>query len=162
MTDTTRATRGLMQVVVVAGAATLACLSFSSPASAQSEECKPLMKLMQERIALVQRLNTMNKAKRKDPNEFCAVFTQLSSKISQAIPEVEKNGAWCHVPDQALTGLKGELGQANSAKAQACKVAAQQKKMQAQQEQQSRSAPGPLGGGDSIVGGPIKMPAGAL
>ncbi len=134
----------------------------SRPAAAQAEDCKPLVKLMQERGALLQRLNAMNAKKQKDPAQFCAVFQQLSAKIADTIPEIERNGSWCHVPDAVLPGLKAEQPKVAQARTQACKVAAEQKKMQEAARSQQQRGPGLLGGGDGIVGGPVRMPSGAL
>lgn len=148
----------------LAGALVLAgTLLGAGPAAAQvSDDCIPLVKVMKEHGALMQRLNAMNKQKQKDANQFCSVFQQLGAKVNQAIPEVEKNGSWCHVPDNVLPALKASLPQIDKAKGQACGVAAQQRKMMNQQKAQQRGGPGPLGGGDSVVGGPIRMPQGAL
>jgi hypothetical protein len=134
----------------------------SQPASAQAEDCKPLVKMMQERGVLLQRLNAMNAKKQKDPAQFCAVFQQLSAKLSETIPEIERNGSWCHVPDAVLPGLKAEQPKIAQARTQACKVAAEQKKMQEAARSQQQRGPGLLGGGDGIVGGPVRMPSGAL
>jgi hypothetical protein len=134
-------------------------------ARAQSAECQGMMKLLQDRVSLLQQWQTMQKKKQVSPAGACNLFTQLSSKVSAAIVEVEKNGTWCHVPEQVLPGLKDEQPKVSKARGEACKAVAMQKKMQAQQQQraqQQRSNQGPLGGGDSVVGGPIKMPQGAL
>ena len=139
-----------------------ASLVTARPAAAQSEECKPLIKLMQDRAGILQRLNAMNAKKQKDAAQFCAVFQQLSAKINETIPEIEKNGSWCHVPEAVLPGLKAEQPKVNQARAQACKVAADQKKMQEAARSQQQRGPGLLGGGDGIVGGPVRMPSGAL
>lgn len=131
-------------------------------ARAQSAECQGMIKLLQDRVNLLQQWQTMQKKKQVSAAGACNLFTQLSGKVSAAIVEVEKNGTWCHVPDQVLPGLKDEQPKVNKARGDACKAVQMQKKMEAQRAQQQRSAPGPLGGGDSVVGGPVKMPQGAL
>ena len=134
-------------------------------AQAQSAECMGMMKLLKDRVTLLQQWQGMQKKKQATAPAACNLFTQLNSKVTAAIAEVEKNGTWCHVPEQVLPTLKDEQPKVSKARADACKAASMQKQMEAQrarQQQQQRSAPGPLGGGDSVVGGPIKMPQGAL
>ncbi len=166
MTTNTSSRRGVGRfagVAIAALAAPLLALTLAAtPAAAQSEACQPIAKLVQERAALMQRFNTLNKASKKDPAQFCALFQQMQANITKTIPELELNGSWCHVPDTVLPGLKAEQPKINQARAQACKVAADQKKMMEAQRNQQQRGPGLLGGGDGIVGGPIRMPSGAL
>ncbi len=157
-TGRTRFTTAAWMLLAVMAAPVVA----SRPAAAQAEDCKPLVKLMQERGVLLQRLNALNAKKQKDPAQFCAIFQQLGAKITEVIPEVERNGSWCHVPDAVLPGLKSEQPKIAQARAQACKVAAEQKKMQEAARSQQQRGPGLMGGGDGIVGGPVRMPSGAL
>lgn len=131
-------------------------------AQAQSAECMGMMKVLKDRVTLLQQWQTMQKKKQATAPAACNLFTQLNAKVTTAIAEVEKNGTWCHAPDELLANLKDEQPKVSKARGDACKAASTQKQMEAQRARQQRSAPGPLGGGDSVVGGPIKMPQGAL
>ncbi|MFZ4531726.1 MAG: hypothetical protein ACOYOJ_07910 [Alsobacter sp.] len=132
-------------------------------AAAQANDCAAAGPMMIERQKLMQRIEGFRK-KRPSAVEACNVFTSLSGNGSRLIPWVETNGAWCHVPPEFLPNLKAQQEQMSKVRGQACTAAVQQKKLEAQarRQQQGQKAPGPLGGGDEIVGGPIRMPQGAL
>ncbi|WP_293867088.1 hypothetical protein [uncultured Alsobacter sp.] len=152
-----------LAALAVGAGVVLAVALTPGTARAQSSECVGVMKLLQDRVTLLQQWQTMQKKKQATAPAACNLFTQLNAKVAAAIVEVEKNGSWCHVPDQVLPTLKDEQPKVSKARGDACKAVQMQKKMEAQRaQQQQRGAPGPLGGGDSVVGGPIKMPQGAL
>lgn len=128
----------------------------ASPASAQSSECDNLGKKLNAYGALMQRAQGFQK-KKPTPDEACSVFTGLFNAGKDVIPALEQNGAWCHLPDNILAGIKGQQDQISKVRGNACGVAAQMKKQQQQQQQ----GPGLLGGGD-VLGGPMRVPQGAL
>ena len=95
----------------------------------------------------------------------CAAFTELAGNTTSVISELETNGSWCHAPPEALPAMEAQKTQIMSARTNACNAAAQQKKMEQQakqQQQQQLKGAGPIGGGGDVLGGPIKVPQGAL
>ena len=132
-------------------------------AAAQANDCAAVAPMMIERQKLMQRIEGFRK-KRPTAVEACNVFTSLSGNGNRLIPWVETNGAWCHVPPEFLPNLKAQQEQMTKVKGQACTAAVQQKKLEApaRRQQPGQKGTGPLGGGDEIVGGPIRMPQGAL
>ena len=127
-----------------------------TPAKAQSSECEALGKKLNAYGALMQRAQGFQK-KKPSPDEACSVFTGLFNAGKDVIPTLEQNAAWCHLPDNVVTGIKGQQDQISKVRSNACGVAAQMKKQQQQQQQ----GPGLLGGGD-VLGGPMRVPQGAL
>jgi hypothetical protein len=77
----------------------------------------------------------------------------------EAIKAVERDGAWCHVPGEILPSLQTQTPQIAEAKKSACTAAEQQHK--APPVVMPKTA-NPLNGSDSVIGGQIKMPKGAL
>lgn len=125
-------------------------------AQAQDAACESLGKKLNTYGALMQRAQGFQK-KKPTPDEACSVFTGLANAGKDVIPELEQNAAWCHLPDNILAGIKGQQDQIVKVRGNACGVAAQMKKQQQQQQQ----GPGLLGGGD-VLGGPMRVPQGAL
>jgi hypothetical protein len=124
-------------------------------AQAQSDECAKLGQVLMARGKLIEEVSRYDK-KRPTPDAACATFTKLVESTNASIVEVEKNGVWCHVPPEALPALKGQQEGISKARANACAAAVQMKK---QQEEARKS---PLLGGGSVLGGPVKVPQGAL
>lgn len=122
----------------------------------QPNECVDLGNKLNAYGQWMQRAQNFQK-KKPTPDEACNVFTNLQKSGSTIIPALEQNGAWCHVPDQALSNIKAQQEQITKVRAEACKVAAQMKK----QQQQGAQGGGLLGGGD-VLGGPMRVPQGAL
>lgn len=116
--------------------------------------CEDLGKKLNTYGQLMQKAQSFQK-KKPTPDEACSVFTGLQGAGTAVIPALEQNGAWCHVPDTAVTNIKAQQDQISKVRANACNVAAQMKKQQKQQ------GPGLLGGGD-VLGGPMRVPQGAL
>ena len=137
-------------------ALTLAAIALPGPVRAQSSECDDLGKKLNAYGSLMQRAQGFQK-KKPTPDEACSLFTNLQSAGKAVIPALEQNGSWCHVPDQALVNIKAQQDQISKVRNNACTVAAQMKKQQQQQQQ----GPGLLGGGD-VLGGPMRVPQGAL
>ncbi len=138
------------------GAALSAALLLSiSPAAAQSNECEALARSFQTRMKSMQEVENFQK-KRPTADQACSTFGRLQEQTVAAIGQVEKNGDWCHVPADVLPGLKTQQGQIAEARKNACNAAVQQRKAAEDAKKQ-----GLLGGGD-IIGGPIRLPQGAL
>lgn len=135
-----------------------------APASAQSQVagCEDLNKTWLAFTSQIQQAQALGKAK-AGPDKACAVLTKLQATQASLLPMLEKDAAWCHVPPQAIEGVKQQGPQISKVKNDACNAAVKFKQMEAQaRKQQQERGPGLMGGGDSIVGGPIKMPQGAL
>lgn len=140
-------------------AVTALAVLLAGPARAQDAACDDLGKKLDAYGKLMQRVQSFQK-KKPTADEACAAFTNLQSAGKTAIPLLEQNGAWCHVPDQAINNIKAQQEQIAKVRANACNVAAQMKK---QQQQGGPGGPGGglLGGGE-VLGGPMRIPQGAL
>jgi hypothetical protein len=155
----------------VLGAATIGLMLLASAvastgAQAQAPaECQKVAQLLQKQQSLLQRVQAFQK-KKPTAAVACSAFTELGSNTGSLVAEIEKNGEWCHVPGNLLDTFKGQKGQITAARSNACTAAVQQKKMEAQakhqQQQQQLQGAGPIGGGGDVLGGPIKVPQGAL
>lgn len=131
-------------------------------ASAQTAECDALKTKFEAFANQIKQAQGLAKSK-AGPDKACGLFTQLQATQASLVPLLEKDGAWCHVPDQTLQGVKAQAEPIGKAKANACTAAVKFKQMEQQaRKQQEQRGPGLMGGGDSVVGGPVKMPQGAL
>lgn len=140
----------------------LAGVPSSRAQDAAADPCAKLGAVMQERVQIIQKIQGF-KEKKPSAQEACSVFTKLSSVNKTAVQGLERDGAWCRAPEAAAASLKQQQDQIDQGKANACKAAADQKKMQTQQGA-ARPGPktGPLGGTGDVLGGPVKLPQGAL
>ncbi len=143
--------------VLAAGFAFMGALS-ALPVRAVDDPCPALGKIMAERVNLIQHVQSY-KDKKPTADEACSSFTKLAKSNSTAISALERDGAWCRAPDGSVDNLKAQQPQIESAKANACKVADEQKKAAANGGAAQRQ---PLGGTGDILGGPVKLPQGAL
>lgn len=130
---------------------------------AANDPCAKLGAVMQDRMKIVTQIQGF-KDKKPTAQEACSVFTKLSSLNKTAVQSLERDGAWCRAPENIAVSLKQQQDQIDQGKSNACKVAAEQKKMQNQQGAAAPGAPqaGPLGGTGDVLGGPVKLPQGAL
>ena len=143
----------------------LALVALSAPAFAQSAGCTDIQKHIEERKAIIARLQTLGgKKKQVDPKEACAMFSKLVVNGATTLKWAEANKDWCGVPDGFVEGMKNDHNRATGLKGQACGAAAKQAAMERQARQQAQQG-GNNGGG--LLGGPglsgeYKMPQGAL
>ena len=152
----------------MAGAVALS-LCAASPARAQASGCEKAQVFSTERQEIVARLNASSKAKRKmTPQEACSALGKLVTTGNTFITWATANKDWCQIPDQFLEGLTADNASANKIRGQACNAVKQQAVMmqrareaQARQSQQKGGASS-FGGSDSITGGPVRVPPGAL
>jgi hypothetical protein len=133
-------------------------LGFASLAHAAEDPCVGLTKVLNDRGQLMQHIQSFQ-TKRPTAQEACNVFTKLSKINVTTVGALDRDGAWCRAPDTLGPTLKGQQGQIDTAKANACKIAEQQKKGAAKGGAEARQ---PFGGTDEILGGAIKLPQGAL
>jgi hypothetical protein len=131
-------------------------VSLTGPAFAQAQECEALGKIFSKRQAVIDQINGFQK-KHATPDVACSAFTKLGQLNAETIKALEKDGAWCHAPTEVLPSLQAQSEQIAEAKKNACGAADQQRK--AQSDAKSHN---PLAGSDSVIGGQIKMPKGAL
>jgi alpha-beta hydrolase superfamily lysophospholipase len=163
VTQKRRPRRGAAAVIGASLGAALAMACAITPAFAQAAaECAAIGPMLQERGKLLQRAQGFSK-KKPTAAEACSVFTSLANNGAKIMPWLKTNSEWCHVPPEVATNVGAQGAQVAKAKANACQAAVMQKKMEAQARQGGgQKQPGLFGGGDDIVGGPIKMPQGAL
>ena len=138
------------------GVVSLLALSCAGQALAQTAECVELGKLFNRRQSVIEQINGFQK-KQVSPDVACSAFTKLGQLTTDTIKAIEKDGAWCHVPGEILPNLQTQTAQIAEARKNSCGVADQQRKAQSDAKQNN-----PLSGGDSVIGGQIKMPKGAL
>jgi hypothetical protein len=133
-----------------------------STAMAQNaaDPCAALGKILSDRGKLIQTIQGFQK-KKPTAAQACDAFTSLAKLSTSAIKATEQDGAWCHVPENVLPSLEGQQADISKARSQACGVAANEKKMQ-QRAGGGTAKQGPLGGTGDILGGPVKLPQGAL
>lgn len=147
-------------------AAALAGLGLAEPTLAQVPSgCENLQKLVQERQSIVQQLNASSKAKRKmTPQQACGTFNRLVGNGNALIKFATANQDWCQIPATFVDGMKADNEKADNFRGQACNAVKQQAAMQrkAQQQAQQRQGANPFGGADSITGGAMRVPQGAL
>lgn len=147
-------------------AAALATLGLAEPALAQAPSgCENLQKLMQERQSIVGQLNANAKAKRKMiPVQACGILGRLVGNGNSLIKFATANQDWCQIPATFVDGMKADNEKAGTIRGQACNAVKQQAAMQrqAQQQAQQRQGANPFGGADSITGGAMRVPQGAL
>ena len=150
----------VMRAAVLSGrlavTALLLALIGSSAARAQATECIELGKTFSKRQSVIDQINGFQK-KQVSPDVACSAFTRLGQLTAETIKAVEKDGAWCHVPTEILPSLQSQTDQIAEARKNACGAADQHRKAQSDAKHNN-----PLGGSDSVIGGQIKMPKGAL
>jgi hypothetical protein len=147
-------------------------LSFASanPVQAQASGCEKAQTFSTERQGIVARLNASSKSKRKmTPQEACGILGKLVSNGNSFIAWANTNKDWCQIPNQFVEGLTADNANANKIRGQACNAVKQQAVMiqraraaQARQAQQKQGGAGSFGGSDSVTGGPVRVPPGAL
>ena len=128
----------------------------SGASRAADDPCEALGKLLANRAELIQVVQAYHD-KKPTADEACAAFTKLSSVNVSSITAAQRDGAWCHAPDNLIPSLKTQQSQIDKAKTGACKVAADMKKAP-----QTAGPPNKFQGSDGIVGGELKLPQGAL
>jgi hypothetical protein len=139
-------------------AGTTAVALGAAPALAQSETCQQFGKTLNERAAIVQKLNAAgNKNKKVDPKTACSLFGSLVSNGEGAVKWLESNKDWCQIPDSFIANIKSEHAKSVSLRGQACKAAAQQAAM----EKKAKEGGSGLLGGDGLTGS-FRVPQGAL
>ena len=136
--------------------AVLLALAYTGAARAQSAECVELGKIFNKRQTVIEQINGFQK-KQASADVACSAFTRLGQLTADTIKAIEKDGAWCHVPNEVLPSLQSQTSQIAEARKNACGAADQHRKAQSEAKQHN-----PLGGSDSVIGGQIKMPKGAL
>jgi hypothetical protein len=136
----------------------LAGCFFDGAARAADDPCVVLGKLIAGRVQLIQHIQGY-KEKKPTADDACSAFTSLAKVNSSSVAAIERDGAWCRAPDGLADNLKSQQTQIETAKTNACKAAADQKKAAAAGATGQRP---PLGGTGDILGGPMKLPQGAL
>lgn len=135
-------------------------------ANAQTGVCAKITSFLDDRKALVSRINKLGK--RPDPKNACSLFGNLVSNGNATVKWLESNKDWCQIPDQFIANIKADNAKAAQIRGQACKAATQQAAMQKrarqiQQQQQQQNQQQMLGGsaGDPVTG-QMRIPQGAL
>ena len=71
-----------------------------------SPECEKIGKLSKDRANAMMQIQAWQKAKAKPTAAaVCSAFSNLRANGNALIPLIEANGAWCHIPDNAVAGL---------------------------------------------------------
>lgn len=149
---------------VIIGAASI--LS-AAPAHAQaSNDCAQLQTLLGQRQGLVKQLNLGGKVK-MTPQQACTRLSALTGNGTRTLTFMSANKDWCRIPDEFLTNFKNDHQRTVGFRGQACRAVTQQAQMQrraaqAQATQRQGAEQGGFSGSDSITGGPMRVPQGAL
>ncbi len=124
-------------------------------AGASAQSCnEDIGALQQKRQAQIDALNKLSKAGngKLDPAAACPRLRTLAAVEREMAAYMEKNQNWCSIPDQIVEQVKDGSGKTGQMAGQACKVAAEMRKMQQQQ-----AAGGAVGGPP-----PLQLPRGPL
>lgn len=151
-------------VIATMGLAAAAFID-AAPVRAQASGCEKMQALLQERQSLVATLNAAQKAKRKlSPQQACTTMTRLVTNGTSTVKFATDNQDWCQIPPSFIDGMKADNQKAATIRTQACNAVKQQAEMmrKAQQQAQGGGANNPFSGGDSITGGGMRIPQGAL
>lgn len=151
------AVRADLKALLSAAGLTLALGMFagmSAPAFAQSCE-NDMFKLQEKRMGILESLNKLSAKEdgKLDPVAACPRLRSLASLEKDIQGYMEKNQAWCNIPDEALANIKDTQSKTSKIAAQACNIAAQIRKQQQQQAQggiPTFNAPAP-----KLPGGPL-------
>jgi hypothetical protein len=124
---------------------------------AAAQSCnEDIAALQQKRQGHIEALNKLSKAGngKLDPIAACPRLRNLAALEREMAAYMEKNQSWCSIPEQIVEQVKDGSGKTGQMAGQACKVAAEMRKMQQQ-------SAGGLGG---PVGGPpaLQLPRGPL
>jgi hypothetical protein len=130
----------------------LAAFTAVGVTGALAQSCNDDIGAFQEkRRAQMEALNKMTKAEggKLDPIASCPRLRNLAAIEREMLGYMEKNQSWCSIPDQIIEQVKTGANRTSQIAGQACKIAAQARRMQQQQQQgQAASAPalprGPL------------------
>ncbi len=150
----------MLKRFVLSGAAALLLTGASADQALAQSSCQTdFQKVMEPRMALVQRINGFRN-KRPTPQQACSTLTQLVAAEARLSKWVEENKDWCQIPDSVVEQLKGSQAGASRARGQACGAARQQASAIARARAQQRAAQS--GGGPPPVGSGVRLPQGAL
>ncbi|MBB3809013.1 hypothetical protein [Pseudochelatococcus contaminans] len=153
--------RATMGAVAAALLSSIPLFGAMPVAHAQEGVCARITTFLEDRKALVTRINKMGK--RPDPRNACTLFRNLVSNGNAAIKWLETNKDWCQIPDQFISGLKADNAKADEIRGQACRAATQQAAMEKRARENAQNRPQMLGGSDGDpVTGRIPIPQGAL
>lgn len=106
--------------------------------------------IQQKRNTQLEALNKITKANKGklDPVSACPRLRTLAALEREMLAYMQKNQSWCSIPDQLVEQVKTGSARTAQIAGQACKIAAQAKQMQSQQQSQGPAAPalprGPL------------------
>ena len=130
-------------------------LSLTLSAAARAECSDDLKKLTDNRVSLLNEINTMagesKRAKKPmEPGIVCAKAHGLTAAENALIAYMDKNKDWCGIPDDVIQSLKESHAKTMDFGNRACVAAANFKKMKEQQAQGGAPA------------GPPPLPAGPL
>jgi hypothetical protein len=151
-------------VIATLGLAAVSLLD-AAPAVAQASGCEQIQKLLAERQSIVASLNSSSKSKQKlTPAQACSTLGRLVGNGNAALKFASANQDWCQIPASFVDGLKADNDKAAGIRNNACNAVKQQAAMQkrAQHQAQQQGGGSPFGGADSITGGSLRIPQGAL
>lgn len=159
--------RLIAALAAIVGAATV--LAGTGSAQAQgSNDCAQLQNLLVQRQGMIKQLNLGGKAK-LTPQQACSRLSALTGNGSRTLAFMGTNKDWCRIPDEFVTNFKNDHQKTLNFRGQACRAATQQAQMQrkaaqaqAQASQRQGGDQSGFSGADSITGGPMRVPQGAL
>lgn len=149
------AARAGMKTLLTAASLALGSL-LAMPALAQESCENDIGKLQQKRMSVMNEIGVLQKKGegKLDPIAACPKLRSLASVEKDMFNYMQKNQAWCNIPDEVLNNVKEGSGKTAQVATQACNLAAQAKK---QQQQQAAGA-----GGPGFAAPAPKLPAGPL
>ena len=130
-------------------------LCAATPALAQSSCETDIGSMQQKRIGMLDGIAKLQQKEdgKLDPTAACPKLRSLASFEKEILSYMEKNKAWCNIPDEALNNLKETQNKTTKIATQACNLATQAKKQQQDQAQSGMptfNTPAP-----KLPGGPL-------
>jgi hypothetical protein len=147
----------------------VALIAGSGAAQAQaSNDCAQLQSLLVQRQGLIKQMNLGGKAK-MTPQQACSRLGALTGNGARTLTFINTNKDWCRIPDEFVANFKNDHQRTLGFRGQACRAVTQQAVLQrraaqaqAQATQRQGGDQSGFSGADSITGGPMRVPQGAL
>ncbi|GGK29456.1 hypothetical protein [Salinarimonas ramus] len=149
-------TRRLAPALAVVAAVTLGALA-PTQVSAQANVCQSVGPLLEQRRAIVQRLESLG-SENVDPRPACSALRELEANGQTLVDFIDQNQAWCQIPNDFAQNVRQDHERVGGMRADACRVAAQINNA----ERQAREAAESNQFGGPGLTGRFPIPQGAL
>lgn len=116
--------RAWLVAIALTAASAIEAAGQGMPFPAQEPPCmKDFMPLRQEAEKRAAAVHEASKRK-APPQEACQLLSRFVEAEAKVVKFVEKEGAWCGIPDQAVKGMKDNHAQSQKIRSNVCAAAA--------------------------------------